>query len=145
MRSRANLPIFIAYALLGLLATAFMAAQMGGEFVLGGYRVNAIFKTGAELVAGHQFGAGLEDGVHPVAAEHELAAHLGSQEGGGQQSQQGVGDEDRQVGPAPHRPPPSSTRTTASNASATWRLLPVGRVQGTPGLQAPTTTLMRVA
>src|SRR5205807_3268280 len=52
MRSRANLPVFIAYALLGLLATAFLAAQMGGEFVLGGYRVNAIFKTGAELVAG---------------------------------------------------------------------------------------------
>jgi phospholipid/cholesterol/gamma-HCH transport system substrate-binding protein len=52
MRSRANLPIFIAYALLGLLATAFLAAQMGGEFVLGGYRVNAIFKTGAELVPG---------------------------------------------------------------------------------------------
>src|SRR5438270_12531954 len=25
---------------------------MGGEFVLGGYRVNAIFKTGADLVAG---------------------------------------------------------------------------------------------
>ena len=52
MRSRANLPIFIAYVLLGLLATGFLAAQMGGEFVLGGYRVNAIFKTGAELVAG---------------------------------------------------------------------------------------------
>jgi virulence factor Mce-like protein len=52
MRSRANLPIFIAYVLLGLLATAFLAAQMGGEFVLGGYRVNAVFKTGAELVAG---------------------------------------------------------------------------------------------
>src|SRR3981189_781863 len=52
MRSRAKLPIFIAYVLLGLLATAFLAAQMGGEFVLGGYRVNAIFKTGAELVAG---------------------------------------------------------------------------------------------
>src|SRR5256714_6860143 len=52
MRSRANLPVFIAYALLGLLATAFLAAQMGGEFVFGGYRVNAVFKTGAELVPG---------------------------------------------------------------------------------------------
>jgi phospholipid/cholesterol/gamma-HCH transport system substrate-binding protein len=52
MRSRANLPIFIAYALLGLLATGLLLAQMGGEFVLGGYRVNAVFKTGAELVAG---------------------------------------------------------------------------------------------
>src|SRR5207244_9819966 len=52
MRSRANLPVFIAYALLGLLATAFLAVQMGGEFGFGGYRVDAIFKSGAELVAG---------------------------------------------------------------------------------------------
>ncbi len=52
MRSRTNLPVFIAYVLVGLLATAFLATQMGGEFVFGGYRVNAIFKTGAELVAG---------------------------------------------------------------------------------------------
>jgi phospholipid/cholesterol/gamma-HCH transport system substrate-binding protein len=52
VRSRANLPLFVAYLLVGLLATAFLAAQMGGEFVFGGYRVNAIFKTGAELVAG---------------------------------------------------------------------------------------------
>jgi virulence factor Mce-like protein len=52
MRSRANLPILIAYVLLGLLATAYLAAQMGGEFAFGGYHVNAIFKTGAELVAG---------------------------------------------------------------------------------------------
>jgi virulence factor Mce-like protein len=52
MRSRANLPVLIAYVLVGLLATAFLAAQMGGEFVFGGYRVNAVFKTGAELVAG---------------------------------------------------------------------------------------------
>ena len=52
MRSRTNLPVFVAYALLGLLATAFLALQMGGEFVFGGYRVDAIFKSGAELVAG---------------------------------------------------------------------------------------------
>jgi len=52
MRSRANLPVFIAYVLVGFLASAFLAAQMGGEFVFGGYRVNAIFKSGAELVAG---------------------------------------------------------------------------------------------
>src|SRR5207244_6084718 len=52
MRSRANLPVFVAYVLLGLLATAFLAAQMGGEFGFGGYRVDAIFKSGAELVAG---------------------------------------------------------------------------------------------
>ena len=52
MRSRANLPVFVAYAVIGLLATAFLAVQMGGEFVFGGYRVDAIFKSGAELVAG---------------------------------------------------------------------------------------------
>ena len=37
MRSRANLPVLIAYVLVGLLATAFLAAQMGGEFTFGGY------------------------------------------------------------------------------------------------------------
>ncbi len=52
MRSRANLPLFVGYAVLGLLVAGFLAAQMGGEFVFGGYRVSAIFKTGAELVAG---------------------------------------------------------------------------------------------
>jgi virulence factor Mce-like protein len=52
MRSRANFPVFIAYVLLGLLATAFLASQMGGEFTFGGYRLNAIFNTGADLVAG---------------------------------------------------------------------------------------------
>jgi virulence factor Mce-like protein len=52
MRSRANLPVFIAYLLLGLLATVFLAAQMGGEFAFGGYRLNAVFNTGADLVAG---------------------------------------------------------------------------------------------
>jgi phospholipid/cholesterol/gamma-HCH transport system substrate-binding protein len=52
VRSRANLPVFIAYTLVGLLATAFLVAQMGGEFILGGYRLHAVFKSGAELVAG---------------------------------------------------------------------------------------------
>ena len=52
MRSRANLPVFLAYVVIGVLATAFLAAQMGGEFAFGGYRVNAVFKTGAELVQG---------------------------------------------------------------------------------------------
>jgi virulence factor Mce-like protein len=52
MRSRANLPIFLAYGVIALLVAGFLAAQMGGEFVLGGYRVNAVFKTGAELVPG---------------------------------------------------------------------------------------------
>src|SRR5207244_13622330 len=52
MRSRANLPVFVAYVLLGLLATAFLAAPVGGEFVFGRYRVDAIFKSCAELVSG---------------------------------------------------------------------------------------------
>jgi virulence factor Mce-like protein len=52
MRSRANLPVFIAYVVIGLLATIFLAAQMGGEFAFGGYRVAAVFKTGADLVPG---------------------------------------------------------------------------------------------
>ena len=46
------MPIFIAYAVIGALVTVFLAAQMGGEFVFGGYRVSAIFKSGAELVPG---------------------------------------------------------------------------------------------
>ena len=52
MRSRANLPVFLVYVVIGLLATAFLGAQMGGEFAFGGYRVAAIFKTGADLVPG---------------------------------------------------------------------------------------------
>ncbi|MDQ6709161.1 MAG: MCE family protein [Candidatus Dormibacteraeota bacterium] len=52
MRSRSNLPVFLAYALLCLLVVGYLAAQMGGEFALGGYRVTASFHTGAELVAG---------------------------------------------------------------------------------------------
>ncbi|HEY9286878.1 MAG TPA: MlaD family protein [Candidatus Dormibacteraeota bacterium] len=52
MRSRANLPVFIAYAVISLLAAGFLALQMGGNFLPGGYRVNAIFKTGADLVPG---------------------------------------------------------------------------------------------
>ena len=52
MRSRANLPVFIAYLIIGALATVFLATQMGGEISFGAYRVNAIFKTGAELVPG---------------------------------------------------------------------------------------------
>jgi virulence factor Mce-like protein len=52
MRSRANLPVFLGFALVSLLVAAFLGAQMGGEFMFGGYKVTAIFKTGAELVAG---------------------------------------------------------------------------------------------
>ena len=52
MRSRSNLPIFLAYALISLIVVGYLAAQMGGEFALGGYRVTAAFQTGAELVPG---------------------------------------------------------------------------------------------
>ena len=49
MRSRANLPVFLAYCVIALLAAGFLAAQMGGEFVLGGYRVSAVFKSASDL------------------------------------------------------------------------------------------------
>ena len=52
MRSRANLPVFLAYVVIGVLATVLLAAQMGGEFAFGGYHVAAVFKTGADLVPG---------------------------------------------------------------------------------------------
>jgi virulence factor Mce-like protein len=81
MRSRANLPVLLAYVLVGLLATAFLAAQMGGEFVFGGYRVNAIFKTGAELVAGDDVSmSGLRVGkiesLRPMAGATEVSMLL---------------------------------------------------------------------
>jgi len=81
MRSRANLPVLLAYVLVGLLATAFLAAQMGGEFVFGGYRVNAIFKTGAELVAGDDVSmSGLRVGkiesLRPMAGTTEVSMLL---------------------------------------------------------------------
>lgn len=52
MRSRSNLPVFLAYALVSILVLGYLAMQMGGDFSLGGYRVTATFHTGAELVAG---------------------------------------------------------------------------------------------
>jgi virulence factor Mce-like protein len=52
VRSRSNLPVFLAYALVCLLVVGYLASQMGGEFALGGYRVTAAFHTGAELVPG---------------------------------------------------------------------------------------------
>src|SRR5437868_11541148 len=81
MRSRANLPVFIAYVAIGLLATAFLAAEMGGEFVFGGYRVNAICKTGADLVAGDEVTmAGLRVGkvesLTPMAGSSQVSLLL---------------------------------------------------------------------
>ena len=53
MRSRANLPIFAAYTALCVIVLGFLAAQMGGEFLLQRvYHVAATFATGAELVGG---------------------------------------------------------------------------------------------
>ena len=83
MRSRANLPTFLGFALLSLLVTAFLAAQMGGEFILGGYRVKAIFKTGAELVTGDDVTmAGLRVGkveaLAPMASATEVTMLLHS-------------------------------------------------------------------
>jgi phospholipid/cholesterol/gamma-HCH transport system substrate-binding protein len=52
VRSRANLPVFLAYVVIALLVAGFLGAQMGGEFVFGGYRVNAVFKTASDLVPG---------------------------------------------------------------------------------------------
>lgn len=52
MRSRSNLPVFLAYALFSLLVLGYLATQMGGEFALGGYRVTAVFHSGSDLVAG---------------------------------------------------------------------------------------------
>src|SRR5205823_6395171 len=101
------------------------------------------------VIAGDQLGAALEDGVHSIAAEDEFATHLYGEKRGRQQAEQGVGDEHRQVGPASHRRPPSNTPSTASKALGTGTPAPgvtVGSVQGTtPGLQAPTSTLIRVA
>src|SRR5256885_16472705 len=98
-------------------------------------------------MAGDQFGTGLENGVHAVAPENELTTHLGGEEGGGQQAHEDVGDEDRKIRAAPHRAPPSRTPIAASRASGTGRAPgpPMGSVQGTPGLHAPTRTLIRVA
>jgi virulence factor Mce-like protein len=52
VRSRANLPTFLAFAVISLLVAGFLAVQMGGQFMLGGYHVNAVFKSGADLVPG---------------------------------------------------------------------------------------------
>jgi virulence factor Mce-like protein len=52
VRSRANLPTFLAFAVISLLVAGFLAAQMGGQLILGGYHVNAVFKSGSDLVPG---------------------------------------------------------------------------------------------
>ena len=55
MRSKKNLPVFVAYAVISALVLGFLAAQMGGEFVFDrGYRVAAVFATGSQLVSGDE-------------------------------------------------------------------------------------------
>ena len=77
MRSRANLPVFIAYVVIALLVAGFLATQMGGEFVFGGYRVNAVFKTASDLVPGDDVTmAGLRVGkvesLQPTASNSQV-------------------------------------------------------------------------
>jgi len=53
VRSRANLPIVVAYGLASLLVLGFLVDRMGGEFLLQPvYHVRAAFATGAQLVPG---------------------------------------------------------------------------------------------
>jgi virulence factor Mce-like protein len=53
MRSRANLPVFLAYTAVSSLVLVLLAGQMGGEFLLrSAYRVEAVFANGAQLVSG---------------------------------------------------------------------------------------------
>jgi len=52
LRSRANLPTFLAFAAVSLLVAGFLLLQMGGQFMLGAYHLNAMFKSGADLVVG---------------------------------------------------------------------------------------------
>jgi virulence factor Mce-like protein len=53
VRSRTNLPVLVAYALVSLLVLGFLADQMGGEFLVQPvYHLQAAFATAAELVAG---------------------------------------------------------------------------------------------
>ena len=75
MRSKANLPIFVAYAVMCLLVLAFLAVEMGGSLSFGqGYRVTAMFKSPADLIAGDDVDlAGI-----PVGRVHSLQPMAGS-------------------------------------------------------------------
>lgn len=84
MRSRANFPTFLAFALISLLVAGFLAAQMGGQFILGGYRLNAIFKSGSDLVPGDDVTisgvqAGRVESLTPMANATEVSMLLHSQ------------------------------------------------------------------
>jgi virulence factor Mce-like protein len=83
MRSRWNLPIFIAYALIAAVVLAYLGAQMGGEFLFQPtYRVAAVFDTGTQLVAGDDvtisgLRVGKVDSIQPVdgGAQGVLVMH----------------------------------------------------------------------
>ena len=72
MRSKKNLPVFLAYAATSLLVLAYLGAQMGGEFFFDrGYHVGAVFATGSQLVTGDDVDinglrVGKVDSVTPV-------------------------------------------------------------------------------
>ena len=80
MRSRANLPVLVAYAVVSLLVLGFLVGQMGGEFLLQPvYHVQAAFATGADLVAGDDVTidgvrVGRVGQLQPAAAGGALAA-----------------------------------------------------------------------
>lgn len=53
MRSRLNLPVFVGYGVICLLVAAFLFIQMSGQGLFQAtYRVNAVLKSGADLVPG---------------------------------------------------------------------------------------------
>jgi virulence factor Mce-like protein len=74
VRSKANLPVLLAYAVLGLSVLGYLALRMGGDFFLQpAYRVSAAFATASQLVPGDEVTiSGLEVGrvesVGPDAA-----------------------------------------------------------------------------
>jgi phospholipid/cholesterol/gamma-HCH transport system substrate-binding protein len=73
MRSKRNLPIFIAYTAISLLVLGYLATQMGGEFVLQSpYHFKAVFVSGSQLVAGDDVTiggvrVGRVDSLHPAS------------------------------------------------------------------------------
>jgi virulence factor Mce-like protein len=72
MRSRWNLPVLVAYALMCAVVLGYLGTQMGGEFLFQPtYRVAAVFDTGTQLVAGDDvtisgLRVGRVDSVQPI-------------------------------------------------------------------------------
>ncbi len=82
MRSRANLPVLLAYSAACLVVLGLLGTQMGGEFLLRPtYRVTAVFATGAQLVAGDDvtidgFRVGRVESLRPVPSGAQAALQL---------------------------------------------------------------------